>query len=422
MMFSSSRLRIPFWVLLSAACYSSFSDASSSCRKTFAATTINRPAHLSERADARLQKWGVLSATMTFKEWFEDTQRNTHSLHMQETFSRLNADQLAPHFEFEGSKALIPIDGGVELSPHDVLRAWSRDPLFTVIPLGGRMVAEQRVRQATIDLLLEMQRFGSTTESSLEESLNSGHPVATWRRELKKWWMNSGLSALYQRSGMTVARDLTIAEINPGANEYDRVVYESHLDDSIEVIYVVRGVYGHTSLRVGRKWFSFDDVSSARILDYQPTYGRPHKLGVIFSVGQSEVQRLMPVLEQMYMSAHSYNVPPYELFSGPLRIQLGDEQKFRSFSKTLGNRKPAVAGVVPDGRGGRILRSPLWDLPIIQDGAEFFAPSFSCSTIITYVLREFLHVPVADARPIGLMQSFLVEQVRDPRISHINWF
>ncbi len=178
--------------------------------------------------------------------------------------------------------------------------------------------------------------------------------------------------------------------------------YEELLNNSLEFFYSPSGVFGHVSLRVGKKLYSFNFIQDTSIHDFRiPWSNRNGKKGVVFSISPERLKEVQKEIDEIYANSAKYNVPPFDAYGGKLKIlhkkKFWGLQKYlvyesRGPDKSYANNGKIFAKLI-EKDGEHFLEAPngfRW--AVEKKGDEFFVQSYSCASSAMMIAEKFFGI------------------------------
>lgn len=182
--------------------------------------------------------------------------------------------------------------------------------------------------------------------------------------------------------------------------------YRDFLNNSIEVIVKYAGAYGgHVTVRVGDIFYGFNGVmdTSIKVFDLNHTY--PKQLSMVFATTPDNILRLKKHLDLFFKSANDNNLPAYDLVSDFQKIHF-DEQgkpylnsdtiKLPNVTEKMSNNKHLLGKIVEKNGGYFVISDLGLSYPIEKRGNDYYMQTLNCTTIATYIMREFLNIKAID--------------------------
>ncbi len=182
--------------------------------------------------------------------------------------------------------------------------------------------------------------------------------------------------------------------------------YDKFLEKSIEVIYVPYEPFGHIAIRVGKYVYAFNAIQRTMSTYFKPIihpFRGPEKssFGFIFMMDKEKIAKALNEIEDIFKNSQEYNLPPFDAYGVLIKIEeidrgvMGKGLRFVSDSPKLGNNSEVRAKIV-EIEGKLFLQAPNgYKVPVIKKGKQYYAQSYSCSTVASRILREFFGINIA---------------------------
>lgn len=205
------------------------------------------------------------------------------------------------------------------------------------------------------------------------------------------------------------------ADINVMNNYPD---YEEFLERTAEIVFEPVDPFGHISLRVGKKVYSFNFILSTSINTFSPRIRNstsdklPGSMGYIFELDKEKIIAMENEIEAFYRSSADNNIPPFDAYSPLLKIYEvenpnGKKLVFKSDSPEYGNTDD-INGTIEqvDGRYYLAAKDGV-KVEVIKKGNDYFTQSYSCSSSAGYIMEKIFGIPLSYAYSAKSLQQSL---------------
>lgn len=165
--------------------------------------------------------------------------------------------------------------------------------------------------------------------------------------------------------------------------------YEHFIKNTIEVIFEPAEPFGHIRFRAGDQIYSFNYVRSTSMGGYSPRARKGH-FGFAYYVDSQKIAQLKDEMAQFYGHSRSFNFPPFDAYSPPLKIiKDGDRYRYVSPSPDHANNSAFNAQIINED-GAYYLSKDGYKFPVKKIGDdEFEIQSYSCISSTDYWARRF---------------------------------
>jgi hypothetical protein len=205
-------------------------------------------------------------------------------------------------------------------------------------------------------------------------------------------------------------------KVHPSGKKYTELIadpdiiendplYANFMNETIEIIYYPAKTFGHVKLRVGTTMYDFKGVKFTGIDKYHPKMKKNNAstsdgpIGFVFKVGADKIKQTKDDVEMMYLSSSIYNIPPYDLFSGKIKIL---EKEFNgrkylvydsnSSTTNLSNKREA-SGKIIQVDGKYFLESDDgYRVKVEKKEDGLYTQSYSCLTSATYAMGKYFNL------------------------------
>ena len=90
-------------------------------------------------------------------------------------------------------------------------------------------------------------------------------------------------------------------------------------EESVEILVTPRtSGFSHVSMRIGRQFYSFDNIGSTSIRNF--TSASSSTYGLVYKLDPEQIKELESAIEIYYRSASQYNIPPFDSYGGRLEV------------------------------------------------------------------------------------------------------
>jgi hypothetical protein len=189
--------------------------------------------------------------------------------------------------------------------------------------------------------------------------------------------------------------------------------YDEFLERTAEIIFEPVEPFGHISLRIGKKLYSFNFIQSTSINTFYPHMKNSTNpemsgtTGYVFQLSKEKIETMEKEIEAFYKSSASHNVPPFDAYSPLLKIHKvgGGKLKFQSESPKFGNMN-AIDGKIIEENGQYFLDSRGVKVPAVKKGDDFFTQSYSCSSSAAHIMEKYFGITLSyDGAAKSIKQS-----------------
>jgi hypothetical protein len=157
------------------------------------------------------------------------------------------------------------------------------------------------------------------------------------------------------------------------------------VDNSVEVIYMPKGIWGHMAVRVGSRYYSYGQVGQFVNREFLPF---PGSRGFGFKVAPDKIPELIKLMEEITTNATKHNVPPYDVHSPQVELvkELGGGLRYRSSTPPtmavegaiIRNNERVDAKLVNQ-NGELFLRTPSgFVYPVHQRNGRMYVDALNC--------------------------------------------
>ena len=174
-------------------------------------------------------------------------------------------------------------------------------------------------------------------------------------------------------------------------------VYTRFMDNTVEPIHQTGGEFGHFSLRVGRRLYSFNYLQDTSRNKFSIGMVGHGKTGFVFQADPEKIRGAQDELEKIYKNSEDNNVPPFDEYSAMLEIVRHEDgsMNFRSNSPSGANNRSISAELVEEEGKHILLTGDGFKYPVIQQGDKLYVQSLSCASSATYVMKKYFGIDVA---------------------------
>lgn len=213
------------------------------------------------------------------------------------------------------------------------------------------------------------------------------------------------------------------------ANDKD---YAKFLEETAEILYLPSISFGHIRLRLGTTMYDFKGVKSAGIEKFYPKMKKNKKpgngpMGFVFKIGADKIKSMQDEVEMMYLNSNFNNIPPYDLYSGMIRIiESGvGENKILTYASTsnvtnLSNKRQASGKIILHEGKYYLESDDGYRVDVIKRPDGFYTQSYSCLSSATHVMEKYFNTRLnyADFPPeiINQLPPDLQKSITDGQI------
>ncbi len=309
------------------------------------------------------------------------------------------------------------------------LRDWANHPLVTDLPEAKRLETIVRIETATKKFIKDSDALVKNNSVDDAAITQMQILVARWAHEtklnplfenfLKKQFRETPqargppevlpepepvaappekppelLSALTSKP-VTLGK-VTVPEYKMNPEVANTPAYEQFLNQSVEVIFIPTAPFGHIAMRVGKKMYSLNFISSSTISEFSPRLGTEGKKGIVFNLSPGAIKAAQDQIDKLYGHSATHNMPPFDAYSSMLEVltQPDGTLKYKSPSPDYANNGRLQATIV-DADGKSVLRTPDgYEYPLVKRQGHYYVQSLSCATSCTLSLRNILGLDV----------------------------
>lgn len=180
---------------------------------------------------------------------------------------------------------------------------------------------------------------------------------------------------------------------------------KKYLDNSIELVINTHSNLGHTMMRVGKKIYGNNGVTMTSISEFEISQMRD-AIGIVISVPKSKIKEIQKKIDNTYMSVERNNIPPFDVVGDMKEIFFRQEDGtpyLNSDSIKLPNTPPFASnnktlnGKIFEKDGNWFIGATLGVvMPLEIRDDKYFIQTFNCTTLPTYIFREFFNVKEID--------------------------
>jgi hypothetical protein len=165
--------------------------------------------------------------------------------------------------------------------------------------------------------------------------------------------------------------------------------YDQFVKNTVEVFFEPAEPFGHIRLRVGENVYSFNYIQSTSMSAYSPRAGNGH-FGFVYYVDPQKITQLKDEMAQFYGHSSSYNFPPFDAYSPPLKVvKDGDRWKYISPSDKYANNSAVNADIIEE-NGKHYFSKDGYKFPIKKLSDDTYeVQSYSCISSADYWTRRF---------------------------------
>jgi hypothetical protein len=176
--------------------------------------------------------------------------------------------------------------------------------------------------------------------------------------------------------------------------------YDTFLEETAEVIFEPVEPFGHITLRIGKKVYSFNFIQSTAINTFSPRLRKSSSKellsshGFVFQVGKENISKLENEIVAFYKSSQSHNIPAFDAYSPMLKIEdLGNGNlKYVTDSPKYGN-SGSVNGKIVEENGVMVLVAGSGiKVPVVKQGKDYYTQSYSCSSSAGHILERYFGI------------------------------
>jgi hypothetical protein len=192
-------------------------------------------------------------------------------------------------------------------------------------------------------------------------------------------------------------RKTNVFKINSNVAETDG--YQQIKEESAEIIYEPIGKFGHISLRVGDKVYSFENYRQTSKKIFNLSKLRKNAKGFVFNISKEQIQKMEDQISHVYRSGQKYNIPPFDAYSRRYEIIMKSNGNYigKQVDSSKSGSSINLQGEVKEIAGKKYLVAPNnVKLPIEEKDGRMYIKSVNCASSASTILRQFLGIDIGN--------------------------